>query len=229
MTWLVTGASHGLGLEIVRLLVARGVGVLASGQRPTAELPQDFPDCQYIPCDLSDAQAVATLVQQVVAHGPLRGAVLNAGAGYFRPLDQETPADIARVMAVNLDANISLAHGLHPVLAGGTLGLIGSVAHKGAAGMPVYAASKAALDGFGRALAEEWRGQIRVRVLHPGPVATGMSARAGRTPDLADRFFLPPRPTAAAVLRALDAPRGPDRQKVSFFRVGLHRLMRGAA
>ena len=48
--------------------------------------------------------------------------------------------------------------------------------------MPVYAASKAGLDGFGRALAEEWRGAVTVRVLHPGPVATGMAARAGRSP-----------------------------------------------
>lgn len=229
MTWLVTGASHGVGLELLRLLVARGDVVLASGQRPVADLPPDFPDCRYVPCDLSDPHAVAVLVERAKAEGPLRAAILNAGMGYFRRLDQETPADMARVMAVNLSANITLAHGLHDVLQGGTLGLIGSVAHKGAAGMPVYAASKAALDGFGRALAEEWRGRITVRVLHLGPVATGMSARAGRAPDLADRFFLPPRATAATLLRALDARRGADRQNVSFLRVGLNRLMHGAA
>lgn len=229
MAWFVTGASSGLGLEMVRLLAARGDTVLASGRRGLAELPTDFPDCAYLQCDLSDPADVLQLADWAAGHGRLQAAVLNAGAGFFRPLAQESPAALARVHAINLDANITLAHRLHPELAGGRLGLVGSVAHKGAAGMPVYAASKAALDGFGRALAEEWRGQITVRVLHPGPVATGMSARAGRIPDFADRLFLPPRQTAAALLAALDTPRGADRQTVSFLRVGLHRLLKGAA
>ena len=227
MVWFITGASHGLGLEMVHLLVARGERVLASGRRAVTELPADFPDCAYHACDLADPNAVARLRDWAAAHGPLRATVLNAGAGHFRPLTQETAQDIDTVLAINLNANITLAHGLRAVLSGGGLGLIGSVAHKGAAGMPVYSASKAALDGFGRALAEEWRGDVRVRVLHPGPVATGMAERAGRKPDFADRLFLPPRITAAALLRALDAPRGADRQTVSFLRVGMHRLLRG--
>ncbi|SUZ31643.1 Cyclic-di-GMP-binding biofilm dispersal mediator protein [Roseibaca ekhonensis] len=224
MTWFVTGASSGLGLEMVRLLVARGAVVRATGRRAPDQLPADFPDCPYLPCDLSDPRAVAELADWATGQGRVQAAVLNAGAGYFRPLARETPEDIARVLAINLEANITLAHRLRPALAGGRLGLVGSVAQKGAAGMPVYAASKAALDGFGRALAEEWRGAVTVRVLHPGPVATGMATRAGRTPDFADRLFLPPRRTAAALLHALEARRGADRQTVSFLRVGLHRL-----
>lgn len=229
MVWFITGASHGLGLEMLRLLVARGETVLATGRRAVTELPADFPDCAYHACDLADPQAVVGLRDWAAAQGPLRAAVLNAGAGHFRPLAQEVPQDIDCVLAINLDANIALAHGLRGVLSGGSLGLIGSVAHKGAAGMPVYSASKAALDGFGRALAEEWRGEVRVRVLHPGPVATGMAERAGRKPDFADHLFLPPRATAKALLHVLEAPRGADRQTVSFLRVGLHRLLRGAA
>lgn len=229
MAWFITGASSGLGLEMARLLVARGETVLASGRRAASDLPADFPDCAYLQCDLSDPAAVARLGAWAAGQGPLQAAVLNAGAGYFRPLAQETPDAIARVLAINLNANITLAHALHPVLRRGRLGLIGSVAHKGAAGMPVYAASKAALDGFGRALAEEWRGTVTVRVLHPGPVATGMAGRAGRTPDFADRLFLPPRLTGATLLRALQASRGADRQTVSFLRVGLHRALRSVA
>ena len=102
------------------------------------------------------------------------------------------------------------------------------MARRGAAGMPVYAASKGALDGFGRALAEEWRGQVRVRVLHPGPTATGMSERAGRAPDLMDRLFLSPDAMAASLLAALERPRGADRQVVSFARLGWDKLT-GAA
>lgn len=225
--WFLTGASSGLGLEMLRLLNARGMAVRASGRRAVSDLPTDFPDCAYRACDLSDKKAVADLSQWVAGQGKLHGAILNAGAGFYRPLAEETSDDIARILATNLDANMALAHALHPVLRGGCLGLIGSVAHRGAAGMPVYAASKAALDGFGRALAEEWRGTVTVRMLHPGPVATGMAERAGRKPDFADHLFLPPRQTAAALLAALTASRGADRQTVSFLRVGLHRLLSG--
>lgn len=218
---LVTGASHGVGLALVRELRARGQDVVASGRRAASALPADFPDCRYICADLSDAAAVA----EVVAAAPrLHGAILNAGLGHYRPLAQETPDAIARVLTVNLDANIALAHGLRGALTGGYLGLIGSVARKGAAGMPVYAASKGALDGFGRALAEEWRGAVRVRVLHPGPTATGMSERAGRTPDMMDRLFLSPDAVARSILAALEAPRGADRQVISFLRIGLDKL-----
>ncbi len=210
-------------------LHARGQRVLASGQRALADLPSDFPDCAYLPCDLAQPDCAFALADWAKAQGPVQVAILNAGAGYFRPLQDETPPDIARVLQINLGANIALAHALRPALEGGTLGLIGSVAHKGAAGMPVYAASKGALDGFGRALAEEWRGAVRVRVLHPGPVATGMSERAGRRPDFADRLFLPPEAVATALLKALDTPRGADRQVVSFWRVGLQRVLGGRA
>ncbi|MFN4058017.1 MAG: SDR family NAD(P)-dependent oxidoreductase [Roseinatronobacter sp.] len=223
---LVTGASHGVGFELVRLLAARGVPVLATGRRAQADLPIDFPDCRYLRADLADPVDLARVVAMGAAQ-PLAGAILNAGIGFYRGIEDEAPADIARVLAVNLDAQIALAHGLRGALSGGYLGLIGSVARKGAAGMPVYAASKGGLDGFGRALAQESRGQVRVRVLHPGPTATGMAERAGRARDAMDRLFLPPALVARAILRALEAPRGADRQVISFARIALERL-RGA-
>ena len=228
MVWFVTGASSGLGLEMVRILAARGDTVLASGRRALAELPADFPDCAYLPCDLADLAAVMQLAEWVAGQGPLHAAVLSAGAGFYRPLAQETPDAMARVLATNLNANITLAHALHPVLSGGRLGLIGSVAHKGAAGMPVYAASKAALDGFGRALAEEWRGRTTVRVLHPRP---------GRDRYVCARRAQPPiSQTACSCRRARPLPRFYPRlapraaqtgKTVSFLRVGLHRLVKG--
>jgi NAD(P)-dependent dehydrogenase (short-subunit alcohol dehydrogenase family) len=212
---------------MARILAARGAHVLATGRRAPSDLPPDFPEIDYVAADLGCARDVARLVTQARALGPLDLAVLNAGAGHYRPLAAETPGDIAHVLDVNLTACMALAHGLREVLAGGTLGLVGSVAHKGAAGMPVYAASKAALDGFGRALAEEWRGTTTVRVLHPGPVATGMSRRAGRTPDFADRLFLPVPMTARTMLHALERDGGRDRQKISFLQVGQYGLLQG--
>jgi NAD(P)-dependent dehydrogenase (short-subunit alcohol dehydrogenase family) len=144
--------------------------------------------------------------------------------GYFRPLIAETPFDIARTVATNVEAPVALARALYPALAaaGGRLGLVGSVARRGAAGMPVYAATKGALDGFGRALASEWQGRVAVRVLHPGPTATGMSVRAGRPADWVDRLMLNPDAVAAVLLAQMHG-RG-WRRTASFGAVIMRRL-----
>ncbi len=218
-----------MGLSLAQEMAARGYRVLGTGRRAPSDLPPDHALDAYLQADLSRPDEVAALADWAAAQsgGRLDVAVLNAGLGHYRPLTAETASDIAQVVAVNLDAPLQLAHALHPVLSGGALGLVGSVAHGGAAGMPVYAASKGALDGFGRALAEEWRGDVRVRVLHPGPVATGMSERAGRPRDLMDSLFLSPRAVAITLLDALLARRGPDRQVISFLRVGRGMVLRG--
>ena len=94
--------------------------------------------------------------------------------------------------------------------------------------MPVYAASKAALDGFARSLALEWSGKIAVKALHPGPTATGMSVRAGRPEDPLDRFMLAPRRVASALVDALEKDGG-FRRIVSFACVWTASILPGAS
>ncbi len=103
-------------------------------------------------------------------------------------------------------AAIHLAHGLFPKLSPtrGRLGLVGSVARRGASGMPIYAATKGALHGLARSLAIEWSGLVQVKVLHPGPTATGMSAAAGRPADWFDRIMLPPAAVGMGIVEALE-------------------------
>lgn len=203
-SYLVTGASSGIGLAIVQHLALRGHRVIATGRRPSLELPADFPDVAYHAVDLADeAEAAAFIGSQTI---PLDRAILCAGAGFYRGIDKETSDDIRRIVDVNLTAQVRLAHGLYVALAArqGRLALIGSVAHRGARTMPVYAATKAALDGFGRSLALEWQGRVIVKVLHPGPTATGMAERAGRPADWMSRLMLPTASVAEMIVTALE-------------------------
>lgn len=173
-----------------------------------ADLPGDFPDVAYRKADLSEEAERIGLLEWLPRS--LDRAILCAGCGHYRPLAHENAADIAEAVEVNLAAAIHLVHGLYRPLSvrAGRIAFVGSVARKGASTMPVYAATKAALDGFARSLAIEWRGRIVVKALHPGPTATGMSVRSGRPAHPLDRMMLPPAAVAEAMLTAVEGNRG---------------------
>ena len=81
--------------------------------------------------------------------------------------------------------------------------LIGSVARKGQAQFPAYAASKGALHGFARALRSEWSGKVAVQVLHPGPTRTDMHEKAGHDPGRMRSFFFNPDDMADMISTAM--------------------------
>ena len=213
--YLVTGASSGIGLDIIKILVRRGDDVIAVGRRDKSKLPGEFPDMIYHNVDLADHGERNRLLDMLPAS--LDRVIHCAGRGHYRALANETGADIEATVAVNVTSAI---HGLFTALASnrGKLGLVGSVVRRGASGMPVYAASKAALDGLARSLALEWRGRVDVKALHPGPTATAMSVRSGRPADYLDRIMLPPHRVARGILKALEEGGG-CRKAISYGRI----------
>lgn len=192
---LITGATSGIGLALAHRLAAHGGEVLAAGRRPAEQALAVLPaGAAYVAADQNDPEnavdAILTQLDQLGWNG-LDLAVLNAGLGQAGDPVEEAPETLRAVLDANLFAAIALAQALLPRLeaAGGRLVLVGSTAHRGAAGFASYAAAKAGLHGFARALSEEWRGRVAVQVIHPGPTDTGMHARSGHDPGRARRFF----------------------------------------
>lgn len=218
---LITGATSGIGLALVRRH-ARGARVLAAGRRSVEEARAILPDgVSYVRADQSDPDgAVAAILGMLDELGwdGLDLAILNAGIGHAIDPVEELPHMLRDVLDTNLFAAIALARALLPRLEAGQgrLALVGSTAHKGAADFASYAAAKAGLHGFARALAEEWRGRVAVQVIHPGPTDTGMHARAGHDPGRVVRLFARAGTMARLIDRAID--RGRTVETISFAR-----------
>lgn len=213
-TILITGGTSGIGLELVRRLAPRH-DVLVAGRRSDDDAWSVLPDAaRYVQAPLTDPEtATQTIADALLRAGWVRldNAILNAGVGFVVDDGVETAEQVRDTLRVNLTSSILLTRALYPWLqkAGGTLTLVGSVAHKGQGLFPTYAASKAGLHGFARALQAEWQGRVAVQVIHPGPTRTQMHEKAGYDPGAARAIFLPVVSVATMMEGAIASKRSP--------------------
>jgi uncharacterized protein len=210
---LLTGASGGIGDAIARALHARGATVLLSGRRTDAleQLAGQLGErAEALPADLSTPQGVGELV---AAAGDIDILVANAALPGSGRIDDFTPDQIDRTIAVNLRAPIELARELAPGMVergAGQLVFISSMSGKIAnGGGSVYSATKFGLRGFAAALRDELHGSgVGVTVVFPGFISDGgMFADTGiELPSYVKTRT--PGQVAAAVVRGIERDRG---------------------
>ena len=183
---LVTGASRGIGRAIARRLGEQGAIVVAAARGNHAddtvqELTRAGYAAEAISLDVTDGGAVEKLPGDIVGrHGRLDIVVSNAGIARDQLLMRMKREDWDSVLATNLTATFVLAQAaMRPMLKqrGGRIIAIGSVVGQtGNAGQTNYAASKAGLIGFAKALAREVASRgITVNVVAPGLIDTDMT------------------------------------------------------
>ncbi|WP_369215756.1 SDR family NAD(P)-dependent oxidoreductase [Streptomyces flavofungini] len=179
-TALVTGASRGIGLSVVRALAAEGVRVVAAARRPTPEL--SAAGAVPVAVDLADPDGADRLVREAAAElGGIDILVNNVGGGdggLTGGFLGTTDAQWAEVVDLNFFAAVRVTRAALPALLT-SRGSIVNVSSTGArvphSGPIAYTTAKAALTAFGKALADEFgpRG-VRVNTVSPGPVRTAM-------------------------------------------------------
>jgi 3-oxoacyl-[acyl-carrier protein] reductase len=183
---LVTGASRGIGRAIASRLAAQGATVVAAARGDHAkgcadELNAAGFRAEALSLDVTDAAALeATPGDIVKRHGRLDIVVSNAGITRDQLLMRMKREDWDAVIATNLTATFLLAQAaMRPMLKqrGGRIIAVGSVVGQmGNAGQTNYAASKAGLIGFAKALAREVASRaITVNVVAPGMIDTDMT------------------------------------------------------
>ncbi len=213
-TYVITGATDGIGLALARRLQTTCGRLVLVGRRPPEVLRDaGFEDALYCTVDLAQPNCAETVEAFLEQHGAgaIHKLIHNAGAGYFGGIPEQSLESIAELVQTNLQAPIGLTWTLLPRLerVRGRVCFVSSVA----AALPmaqyaVYVATKAALEGFARNLRIESRGRVGVQVVRPGATRTGMHAKAGMSQaDTNWERFAPAERVAAQLERALDTPR----------------------
>lgn len=186
-TALVTGASRGLGLAIAKALAAAGAKVLCAcsnsgGAAATVDaILASGGQAQELVADLSNEQAVRDLAAAALAAGPVQ-ILVNCGGTIFRAPAHEFPmSEWHKVIAVNLDAAFLLSQLLGAEMikrqSGKIINIASMLSYSGGITVPAYTASKHAIAGVTKALANEWaQHNIQVNAIAPGYFRTDNTA-----------------------------------------------------
>ncbi|KAN0066576.1 hypothetical protein ACQY0O_000670 [Thecaphora frezii] len=225
---VVTGASSGIGAHVSLQLALLGARVVTLDVQPSNytalagytpdEVRRAQTNLHAYTCDLASVDALVKVVHSIKAvHGDATVLVNNAGVTNSRALVDSTPADVVRLVDVNLVAPLLLVQSFLPGMlraeSRGSVCQIVSISsimgHVGISKMTDYCATKHGLVGLHRALRYELAshhrsGRIRTTLFVLGHVATAMFEGVSFNP-LA-RFLAPssePRYVAASVVEAI--------------------------
>jgi len=183
---IVTGASRGIGRSIAEVLASRGAHVVAAARGDNAAATVDTitgagGSAEVGSLDVTDGGSVEALIDGVVErHGRIDILVNNAGIARDQLMLRMKREEWDDVIATNLTAAFTCVHAvLKPMIkrrAGRIISISSVVGQMGNPGQANYAASKAGLIGFSKALAREVASRnVTVNVVAPGLIETDMT------------------------------------------------------
>src|SRR2546428_9060966 len=187
---LITGALTGIGRAAALAFAREGHRTVVAGRHEEAgqelvtQLRALGSEAEFIRTDVRHEDDVRSLVDRTVARFcRVDAAVNNAGTeGQPGPVTQQTAESYAATFDTNvLGTLLSMRHELRVMKAQGSGSIVNissTYGHAGAAGASVYAASKHAVEGMTKSAALEGAASgVRVNIVAPGPIDTGMLNR----------------------------------------------------
>ena len=209
---IVTGASRGIGEAIARVLGAKGWKLVLAA-RSAAELEKlagELPEAIAMATDITRPEDVRRLVEAAQERwGRVDALINNAGMTRVAPFEQVTAEEFDQLMAVNVKGPFLCTQAVLPLMraqrSGDILNVVSIAAKRVFPEWSVYCASKFALDGMAKALAEELKGTgIRVSAIYPGATDSPLWDVVG--PDIPRGGMMRTETVAEAVAFMLEQP-----------------------
>ena len=184
---IITGGASGLGLASTKKFVQQGIKTIMIGRneanlKATADELGEL--CQYKVCDLSDLNAIPTLIKEIEAeYGTIDILVNNAGINLKKKFEEVTDEEFQRIITTNTTSVFAISREVARIMLAKSSGCIVNISSMAAQyGIPyviAYTAAKTAIDGMTKAMAVELSPKgIRVNCVAPGFIKTAMSAKA---------------------------------------------------
>ncbi|MEL7298429.1 MAG: SDR family NAD(P)-dependent oxidoreductase [Pseudomonadota bacterium] len=198
MRAVVTGGATGIGEAIARLFAQHGAEVLTV-DLPESQVLQKYQGINGITgavCDVSEDAAPDRMLELVGEHlGGIDILVNNAGIADLAPVEHSSDDAWDTIMAVNLRPVFRLSRAFLPMLkkspAGRVINLGSIFSSFGAPGMAAYSASKHAIAGLTKSMANEvGKHGITVNFIQPGAIMTDMTRDNFRAnPEVRDEWI----------------------------------------
>ncbi len=170
-TALVTGASSGLGREIAQLLAERGARVFGTARNPQSATP--IPGVEMIAMDVTDDASVIGAVQSIVQKaGPIQLLVNNAGYALTGSVEETSLTEARQQFETNFFGVLRVTSAVLPEMRMAGFGRIANISSVvgflPSPFMPMYAASKHAVEGYTESLDHEVRSfGVRALLIEP--------------------------------------------------------------
>lgn len=215
---LVTGAGKGIGRSMAILLAQKGYNLLLVSRSEndliavSAQIKANFRvKTDYLAIDLSGAGAALRVFDWAKnLNVPVSILINNAGHGAWGNFDESDLAAQTRMMQVNMNALAEISYHFIPLLKlqqkAFILNVASTAAYQAVPTLAVYAATKAFVLSFSRALRYELKDTpVSVSCLCPGPTDTGFANAAGMDAlaELAAKFNMKPEEVAVIGIKGM--------------------------
>jgi 3-hydroxy acid dehydrogenase/malonic semialdehyde reductase len=203
-TFVVTGASSGIGREVCKTLLEGGYGVIGIARDPDKAAIEN-PNFKPWKLDLSKLDTLPTHLNAIACKYPeVKGVIGCAAQGRFGSLEEFAYHHIRQLIDLNLTSQLYVARAFLPamkrqregnlIFIGSEAGLVGG--QRGA----VYSATKFALRGLAQSLRQECaRNGVRICIINPGMVRTDFYADLWFGPGEREENYILPQDIAEAV------------------------------